>query len=51
MSSTVMPAVMAVATTSMRLAAPSLPTICAPSTFPLLRSASSLTVIGAAPGK
>ena len=41
----------AVASTSIRLAAPSRPTICAPSSLPLRFSASSFTRIGWAPGK
>src|SRR4029450_12471256 len=50
-SSTLMPFQSAVANTSMRLAAPSLPTIWAPSSRPERRSASTLVRMGAAPGK
>ena len=44
------PAQTAVASTSMRFAAPSTPTICPPSRRPLPGSATSLTQIGPAPG-
>ena len=44
------PACRAVATTSIRLPEPGAPTICAPRSLPLPRSASILTVILPAPG-
>ncbi len=46
-SSTVMRFQMHVASTSMRFAAPSRPTICAPSSRPVPRSVTSFTRIGA----